>query len=52
MTRSSWVQLKEKKLDAMSTTERAEYDRAFAEAKLAADQLADLRRSLTVRSLF
>ena len=37
MTRSSWVQLKETKLDAMSTTERAEYDRAFAEAKLAAD---------------
>ncbi len=37
MTRSSWVQLKEKKLDAMSIAERAEYDQAFAEAKLAAD---------------
>jgi len=37
MTRSSWTELKEKKLDAMSSTERVEYDRAFAEAKLAAD---------------
>ena len=37
MTRSSWMQLKDKKLDTMSTTERAEYDRGFAEAKLAAD---------------
>jgi ribosome-binding protein aMBF1 (putative translation factor) len=31
------MQLKDKKLDAMTTTERAECDRAFAEAKLAAD---------------
>lgn len=37
MTRSSWVLLKEAKLDAMSIAERAEYDRAFAEAKLAAE---------------
>ena len=37
MTRSSWTQLKDKKLDAMTIVERAEYDRAFAEAKLAAD---------------
>ena len=37
MTRSSWVQLKDKKLAGMSASERAEYDRAFAEAKLAAD---------------
>ena len=37
MTRSSWMQLKEMKLESMSTTERVEYDRAFAEAKLAAD---------------
>ena len=37
MTRSSWMQLKDKKLNAMSATERPEYDRAFAEAKLAAD---------------
>jgi ribosome-binding protein aMBF1 (putative translation factor) len=31
------MQRKEKRLDAMSPTERTEYDRAFAEAKLAAD---------------
>jgi hypothetical protein len=31
MTRSGWVQLKEKKLEAMSQTELAEYDRAYAE---------------------
>jgi ribosome-binding protein aMBF1 (putative translation factor) len=37
MTRSSWMQLKDEKLDAMTPVERAEYDRAFAEAKLAAD---------------
>jgi len=37
MTRSSWTHLKDQKLDAMSATERAEYDRVFAEAKLAAD---------------
>jgi ribosome-binding protein aMBF1 (putative translation factor) len=37
MTRSSWMQLKDKKLDAMTPVERTEYDRAFAEAKLAAD---------------
>ena len=37
MTRSSWMQLKDKKLDAMTTVERVEYKRAFAEAKLAAD---------------
>ena len=37
MTRSSWVQLKDKELAGMSASERAEYDRAFAESKLAAD---------------
>ena len=30
MTRSSWVQLKDKKLAGMSASERAEYDGAFA----------------------
>jgi len=37
MTRSSWMQLKVMMLESMSTTERVEYDRAFAEANLAAD---------------
>src|SRR5271155_3475383 len=37
MTRSSWVQLKDKKLAGMSAPERAEDHPACAEAKLAAD---------------
>lgn len=34
---SSWQDLKTKRLDAMSAAERAEYDRAYAAAKLAAE---------------
>ncbi len=34
---SSWQDLKAKRLDAMSAAERAEYDRAYAAAKLAAE---------------
>jgi len=37
MTRSSWTGLKDKKLGAMTTLERAEHARAYAEALLAAD---------------
>jgi ribosome-binding protein aMBF1 (putative translation factor) len=37
MTRLSWADLKHKKLGAMTKTERVEYDRAYAEARLAAD---------------
>ncbi|HVX19918.1 MAG TPA: helix-turn-helix transcriptional regulator [Acidimicrobiales bacterium] len=33
----SWNELKAKRLDAMSTDERAEYDRAYAAATLAAE---------------
>ena len=34
---TSWQDLKTKRLDAMSAAERAEYDRAYAAAKLAAE---------------
>lgn len=34
---SSWQDLKTKRLDAMSAAERAEYDQAYAAAKLAAE---------------
>lgn len=34
---SSWQDLKTRRLDAMSAAERAEYDRAYAAAKLAAE---------------
>lgn len=34
---SSWQDLKTKRLDAISAAERAEYDRAYAAAKLAAE---------------
>lgn len=37
MTRTSWTDLKNKRLADMSATERAEYDRTYAEAQLAAD---------------
>lgn len=37
MTRASWTELKGKKLGAMTAVERTEYDRAYAEARLAAD---------------
>ncbi len=37
MTRTSWTDLKAKKLSAMTADEREEYDRAYAEAQLAAD---------------
>jgi ribosome-binding protein aMBF1 (putative translation factor) len=33
----SWTELKAQRLGAMSTTERAEYDRAYAAAALAAE---------------
>jgi ribosome-binding protein aMBF1 (putative translation factor) len=34
---TSWQDLKTKRLDAMNPTERTEYDRAYAAAKLAAE---------------
>jgi ribosome-binding protein aMBF1 (putative translation factor) len=37
MTRMSWMDLKDKKIGAMTQAERAEYDRAYAEARLAAE---------------
>jgi ribosome-binding protein aMBF1 (putative translation factor) len=37
MTRLSWADLKDKKLGAMTKAERLEYDRAYAEASLAAE---------------
>src|SRR5271167_4079886 len=37
MTRTTWAELKSKKLDAMTPEERAEYDSAYAEARLAAE---------------
>jgi ribosome-binding protein aMBF1 (putative translation factor) len=37
MTRLSWADLKDKKLGSMTKGERIEYDRAYAEARLAAD---------------
>jgi ribosome-binding protein aMBF1 (putative translation factor) len=37
MTRRSWADLKDKKLGAMTQAERAEYDRAYAESRLAAE---------------
>lgn len=37
MTRLSWADLKDKKVGAMTKAERSEYDRAYAEARLAAE---------------
>jgi ribosome-binding protein aMBF1 (putative translation factor) len=37
MTRTNWSELKSKRLGAMSPAERAEYERGYAEAKLAAE---------------
>lgn len=37
MASTSWGDLKDKRLGAMSTADRAEYDRAYAAAKLAAE---------------
>ena len=37
MTRTSWTALKNQKVDTMAPEERAEYDRAYAEARLAAE---------------
>jgi ribosome-binding protein aMBF1 (putative translation factor) len=37
MTRTSWTELKSQKLGAMTADERAEYERAYAEAQLAAE---------------
>jgi hypothetical protein len=37
MTRTTWRELSEARRQAMSRDERAEYDRAYAEARLAAD---------------
>lgn len=37
MARTSWAELKAKKLGAMTAAERREYDQGYAEAKLAAD---------------
>ena len=37
MTRTTWKELSEARRKAMSEAERAEYDRAYAEASLAAD---------------
>ena len=37
MARTSWADLKEKKLTGMTSAERAEYDRAYAAAQLAAE---------------
>jgi ribosome-binding protein aMBF1 (putative translation factor) len=36
-TRTSWTELKDKKLGSMTVAERAEYDRAYAEARLTAE---------------
>ena len=37
MTRTTWTQMSEARRKAMNEAERAEYDRAYAEAKLAAE---------------
>lgn len=37
MSRTSWTALKSKRLVAMSDAERAEYEQAYAEARLAAE---------------
>ena len=37
MTRTSWTALKNQKVDTMTAEERVEYDRAYAEAGLAAE---------------
>src|SRR5665213_2326269 len=37
MTRTSWTALKSQKVDTMTVEERVEYDRAYAEARLAAE---------------
>lgn len=45
MTPTSWSDLKDQRLGAMSTAERAEYDRAYAAAKLAAEVGASVREA-------
>jgi ribosome-binding protein aMBF1 (putative translation factor) len=37
MTPTSWSELKTKRLSAMTVAQRADYDRAYAEARLAAE---------------
>jgi HTH-type transcriptional regulator/antitoxin HipB len=37
MTRTTWKEFNESRRQAMSRSDRAEYDRAYAEARLAAD---------------
>ena len=37
MTRTTWTQMSEDRRMAMNAAERVEYDRAYAEARLAAD---------------
>ncbi|MGQ0618064.1 MAG: helix-turn-helix domain-containing protein [Acidimicrobiia bacterium] len=37
MTRTTWSELKDKRLSRMSRAERVEYDRAYAAARLAAE---------------
>jgi ribosome-binding protein aMBF1 (putative translation factor) len=37
MTRTTWTQMSEGRRKALNKTDRADYDRAYAEAKLAAD---------------
>jgi ribosome-binding protein aMBF1 (putative translation factor) len=37
MTRTSWKELQSKKLSSMTIEERKDYDRAYAEAQLAAE---------------
>ncbi len=37
MTRTTWTEMSEARRQAMNTAERAEYDRAYAEARLAAE---------------
>lgn len=37
MARASWNEMKDRKLRGMTTAERAEYDRGYVEAKLAAE---------------
>jgi ribosome-binding protein aMBF1 (putative translation factor) len=37
MTPTSWSELKTKRLSTMTVTQRADYDRAYAEARLAAE---------------
>jgi ribosome-binding protein aMBF1 (putative translation factor) len=56
MTRLSWTTLRDKKLGTMSRGERLEHDRAYAEARLAAEvgervQVARVAAGLSQREL-